>query len=1426
MTMEETIILGNSNLKSENNSIAEPAALAIRAANKNKNLSIIYHSQNTPTIARTYLRQAQIYIEDRQWQQAIIACKNALSIAPNLAEAYKIWGNGLQKLNQNAEAIGCYAKALEIQPNMHEVYANLGTLYARKKAWSEAIEYFKECIALNPQYAGAYRSLAKIWEELGKTDRAWSCLFRALDLEPNLMTPQQYYEAANELLNKQETEKAIAFYRYAVQLDESFQDAYIKLGETLQQLGRHKEAVFYYRKIIEIKDQPQKVAKSSQNKFVSKFLAASPKVSSLANKNTHQLSDSSQSSLYPSSEKLSLQTKQTVDEAIRNNIVRAEQEPHSALIQINSGNLYFKNKQWDRAIACYHKAIQLNPKLTVAYRNLGNIYQALGKKKEAFDVYFCLGKIATEGENWTLAIECYHKAIELNPSHAQSHHNSGDALSKQQKWTEAALAYSRAIKIDPNFSWSYNNLGDICLKLQKWTEAVEFYQKAIEINSNFYWSHYNLGEALGKLFRWSEAIIAYQKTIELKPDFAEAYAHLGDALVREEKWEEGIKYYEKAIELNPGIDVAVYRNLKEALDRKKYFPQEFSRSNSKQWPYEPVERYRPPATLPDGSPWPKISIVTPSYNQGEFIEETILSVVHQNYPNVEYILIDGSSTDKTMQIVNQYREHFSYVVSEPDKGQSNAINKGFRLATGEIYAWLNSDDRLAPGALYAMALAFYTSEADVVAGICQIYKDGVEIEQHLTSHTNGEISLEDVLDLENCWLQGKFFYQPEVMFTRDIWERAGGEVNESLYYSMDYEMWARFAAKGAKLEVIGYPVAQYRMHEQQKTSAIEKYRPELLKVRAFLQQKYDITTARQSKLPTKERRNLKIVVLNDTGFLGGAGIANQRIAQALTLAGHSVFNVAGTLDWSLTPVSCSAEKVENIINSLTPDLLVIGNIHNFQYPLDILEKLSSQYPTIFVMHDQWLFTGRCGYTGGCKNYATLCDLECPTWEQYPRLAPSKIADAFRRKQALLQKSDRFLVLSDSKWLTNWSRYAYLKHATSESSLQFDSKFQHLYYGLDLDVFQPQDKNISRQQLGFPEDKFIILTGSQSLEDERKGFKYLLKALEIANLPDAIVLCFGHDFQLETRLNIKSIGYVENFSLLARYYSAADLFISPAIEEAFGQTFIEAAACGTPAVGYGVGGVKEAIGDRVSGRIVERKTPEALAQVIQELYRDRSQLELLSKLAPWYVANKFSLAASYYSIIDALNNSGWLSDLGMVAVSKLAVKNVPQNQYIAIEGNNPQSNLNNIYGGGVKELNNSCPREILIDRSLQGSGWHPAENVNGVTARWMEKLGTVFVEPINVDPSQTLLLELKVITAIELRLLHSVVIKINGNLIATKVRHQDNNWICWGEIPLNLLPQGVAFVITVEAAEAKQLSPLDLRKGSLLVERLLIKEKGK
>jgi len=120
------------------------------------------------------------------------------------------------------------------------------------------------------------------------------------------------------------------------------------------------------------------------------------------------------------------------------------------------------------------------------------------------------------------------------------------------------------------------------------------------------------------------------------------------------------------------------------------------------WPWTEETPPLPPIML-DGKPWPKISIVTPSYNQGQFIEETIRSILLQNYPNLEYIIIDGASTDNSVDIIKKYERWITYWVTEKDRGQAQAINKGIYRASGDIFNWINSDDLLLPKVLRLVA---------------------------------------------------------------------------------------------------------------------------------------------------------------------------------------------------------------------------------------------------------------------------------------------------------------------------------------------------------------------------------------------------------------------------------------------------------------------------------------------------------------------------------------------------------------------------------------------------------------------------------------------------------------------------------------------------------------------------------------------------
>ncbi len=213
-------------------------------------------------------------------------------------------------------------------------------------------------------------------------------------------------------------------------------------------------------------------------------------------------------------------------------------------------------------------------------------------------------------------------------------------------------------------------------------------------------------------------------------------------------------------------------------------------------------------TLPQKTAWPLISVVIPSYNQGKFLEETIRSVVDQAYPNNEIIVIDGGSSDESVQIIKRYAVHLRYWVSEPDRGQSHAINKGFALAMGDVFAWLNSDDMYLAGALQAVAEVFaHAPEIDLVYGD---YLDtdpaGSPLRRH---HVPSRLSY-------NGLLFHDYLGQPATFFRRRLYKSVG-PIDEALHSHMDWDLWLRMW-KVARVRHLKRVLATSRMHLDAKTN--------------------------------------------------------------------------------------------------------------------------------------------------------------------------------------------------------------------------------------------------------------------------------------------------------------------------------------------------------------------------------------------------------------------------------------------------------------------------------------------------------------------------------------------------------------------------------------------------------------------------------
>jgi glycosyltransferase involved in cell wall biosynthesis len=213
----------------------------------------------------------------------------------------------------------------------------------------------------------------------------------------------------------------------------------------------------------------------------------------------------------------------------------------------------------------------------------------------------------------------------------------------------------------------------------------------------------------------------------------------------------------------------------------------------------------------------KFSIITPSFNQAPFINQTILSVLNQDCPNLEYIVIDGGSTDGTLEILKKYSDKIIWR-SEKDDGQSNAINKGLKMATGDIIAYLNSDDFYEPDTLKKVLSFFKTNpEKKWAYGKCRIIgKNGYEIRKPITWYKNFLLKKYDYAKL----LSENFISQPAAFWRKEVLEEVG-YFNEEENYCMDYEYWLRLGRK-YDAGVINEYLANFRLHPDSKSGSVSK----------------------------------------------------------------------------------------------------------------------------------------------------------------------------------------------------------------------------------------------------------------------------------------------------------------------------------------------------------------------------------------------------------------------------------------------------------------------------------------------------------------------------------------------------------------------------------------------------------------------------
>jgi tetratricopeptide (TPR) repeat protein len=445
--------------------------------------------------AQVYLQKALEHSEKQEWEQSALACKQATQILPEMAEAYKIWGNALQRMGQTGEAMSCYAKAVEIKPNLAEVYAGIADIYTQQKKWQTAIKHYQKAIIIKPS-AKIYRSLAYAWQQLGETEKAELNIYQAEEIElsgADAAKPETFVELDSITVEQADSEKSV--------------ESYCRLAKKLEQQNQWKAAAKYYRKALDVSISqptlPPPVANKEQKEQKTEVKTETKLTEANISQASHNLDDSSIST-----------SKIQLEKAIKRYYKQSKLQPNSPRIHTDLGNLYTRKGKWQYAIACYYKAIEVNPRYPNAHLNLARIFLKIGKQQEfikemqlalalkpkigsAIDRFYLANALADQGQQQQ-AITFYHKAIVLNPGFVQTYHRLSEILSKQGQHREAIKCLEQGISYNTDDPESYYFLGQQWEMVQNWECAVKVYSKVLELEPQYPGASQKLNHALAE----------------------------------------------------------------------------------------------------------------------------------------------------------------------------------------------------------------------------------------------------------------------------------------------------------------------------------------------------------------------------------------------------------------------------------------------------------------------------------------------------------------------------------------------------------------------------------------------------------------------------------------------------------------------------------------------------------------------------------------------------------------------------------------------------------------------------------------------------------------------------------------------------------------------------------------------------------------
>ncbi len=384
----------------------------------------------------------------------------------------------------------------------------------------------------------------------------------------------------------------------------------------------------------------------------------------------------------------------------------------------------------------------------------------------------------------------------------------------------------------------------------------------------------------------------------------------------------------------------------------------------------------------------------------------------------------------------------------------------------------------------------------------------------------------------------------------------------------------------------------------------------------------------------------RVLFLNDVGFQYGAGIAQSRQLECIMGLGIE----AGVLTWAHGNIALEQVATRIIVPELwlgihqvnhleggkdlsdeaviagllmevarfSPEVIIVGNLHAARWPLRLLTALRGIGCRVLTfLHDAYLFTGRCAYPGDCRLYLTGCNATCPTATQYPPLPPERIADAWQLRREIFGGPNGIEVIANSRW----------SKRMFQTAMPTVGHIEPIELSANEDTFKPGDKLAARRLLGLPEHHAIVLCAAVNFEEKRKGGPQLREI--VATLKEEMTFAaFGHN--AHEIPGLVGLGYHLAADKLALIYQAADVFLSTATEEAFGQTVMEAQLCGLPVVAFKAGGVEEIVRNEITGKLVRNGDAAAAIAALRTMLQDARFMRVAPPWARQLALARFSM----------------------------------------------------------------------------------------------------------------------------------------------------------------------------------------------------------